>query len=100
MWFGAWELNLVEIYMEIPRSFMVYGSEAVLLADLMFRAPRLVFESIAEAETTRLEDIDVLEEERLNCNTLKSYFGIWEKFNKDLQFKSVFLIGLSIEIFS
>jgi hypothetical protein len=32
----------------------------------MFGAPRLVFESIAEAETTRLEGIDVLEEERLN----------------------------------
>jgi hypothetical protein len=45
---------------------MVYGSEAVLLADLRFRAPKLVFESIAEAEATRLEDIDVLEEERLN----------------------------------
>jgi hypothetical protein len=46
--------------------FMVYGSEAVLPADLRFGAPRLVFESIAEAEATRLEDIDVLEEERLN----------------------------------
>ena len=43
--------------------FMVYGSEAVLLADLIFGAPRLTFESIAEAEATRLEDIDVLEEE-------------------------------------
>jgi hypothetical protein len=46
--------------------FMVFGSEAVLPADLRFGAPRLVFESIAEAEATRLEDIDVLEEERLN----------------------------------
>jgi hypothetical protein len=45
---------------------MVYGSEAVLSADLMFRAPRMVFENIDEAEATRLEDIDVLEEERLN----------------------------------
>jgi hypothetical protein len=31
------------------------------------RASRLTFESIAEAEATRLEDIDVLEEERLNA---------------------------------
>jgi hypothetical protein len=38
----------------------------VLPADLRFGAPRLVFESIAEAETTRLEDIHVLEEQRLN----------------------------------
>jgi hypothetical protein len=46
--------------------FMVYGSEAVRPADLIFGAPRLTFESIAEAEATRLEDIDVLEEEQLN----------------------------------
>jgi hypothetical protein len=46
--------------------FMVYGSKAVLPTDLRFGAPRLVFENIAEAEATRLEDIDVLEEERLN----------------------------------
>jgi hypothetical protein len=45
---------------------MVYGSEAVLLADLIFGAPRLTFESITEAEATRLEDINVLEKERLN----------------------------------
>jgi hypothetical protein len=45
---------------------MVYGSEAVLPADLIFGAPRLTFKSIAEAEATRLEDIDILEEERLN----------------------------------
>jgi transposase InsO family protein len=46
--------------------FMVYGSEAVLPADLKFGAPRLIFENIAEAEATRLEDVDILEEERLN----------------------------------
>jgi hypothetical protein len=46
---------------------MVYGSEAVLPVDLKFGAPRLIFESIAEAEATRMEDIDVLEKERLNA---------------------------------
>jgi hypothetical protein len=46
--------------------FMVYGSEAVLPADLIFGALRLTFESIDEVEATRLEDIDVLEEEWLN----------------------------------
>jgi hypothetical protein len=45
---------------------MVYGSEAMLPADLIFGAPILMFESIAEAEATRMEDINVLEEERLN----------------------------------
>jgi len=41
-------------------------AKAVLPSDLIFGAPRLTFESIAKAEATRLEDIDVLEEERLN----------------------------------
>jgi hypothetical protein len=41
-----------------------FGGSAT--ADLRFGAPRLVFESIVEAEATRLEDIDVLEEERFN----------------------------------
>jgi hypothetical protein len=45
---------------------MVYGSKEVLPVDLRFEAPRLVFESIAEAKVTRLEDINVMEEERLN----------------------------------
>jgi hypothetical protein len=45
---------------------MVYGSEVVLPPDLIFRAPRLTFKSIAEAKATRLEDVDILEEERLN----------------------------------
>jgi hypothetical protein len=38
----------------------------VLPADLKFGAPRLIFDNIAEAEATRLEDVDVLEEERLS----------------------------------
>jgi hypothetical protein len=46
--------------------FMVYGLEVVLPADLRFGVPRLVFENIAEPEATRLEAIDILEEERLN----------------------------------
>jgi transposase InsO family protein len=74
--------------------FMVYGSEAVLPAVLRFGAPRLVFESIAEAEATRLEDIDVLEEERLNTviqstryqQTLRRYY------DKAIQHRS-FVVG-------
>jgi hypothetical protein len=45
----------------------IRGVTTVLPADLRFGAPRLVFKNIAEAEATRLEDIDVLEEERLNA---------------------------------
>jgi hypothetical protein len=58
--------NLADRALHENTPFMVYGSEAVLPADLIFGAPRLTFESIAEAEATRLEDIDVLEEGRLN----------------------------------
>jgi hypothetical protein len=69
---------------------MVYGSEAVLPADLKFGAPRLIFENIAEAEATRLEDVDILEEEWLNTviqsaryqHTLRRYHdkAIWHQF--------------------
>jgi hypothetical protein len=45
---------------------MVFGSEAVLLGDLAFGAHKLTFKNITEAEATRLEEIDVLEDERLN----------------------------------
>jgi hypothetical protein len=64
MWSGACEPSR-DLHENTP-FFMVYGSDAVLLVDLIFRAPRLTFKSIAEAEVTRLEDIDILEEERLN----------------------------------
>jgi hypothetical protein len=46
--------------------FMVYGSEAMLPANLAFGAPKVSFKNITEAEETQLKEIDVLEEERLN----------------------------------
>jgi hypothetical protein len=51
---------------DIRKEILYPQIQGVTPADLRFGAPRLVFESIAEAEATRLEDIDVLEEERLN----------------------------------
>jgi hypothetical protein len=74
--------------------FMVYGSEVVLPTDLIFGAPRLTFESIAKAEATRLDDVDILEEECLNVviqsaryqQTLRHYH------DKVLQYRS-FAIG-------
>jgi hypothetical protein len=82
MWFGAYELNRAELCMQIPPSFMVYGSEEVLPADLAFGAPMLTFKNIAEAEAIRLEEIDDLEEEQLNVviqsaryqQTLRCYY--------------------------
>jgi hypothetical protein len=49
---------------ELP--YVVYGSEAALPADIAFGAPRLTFKNIVEVVATRLEEIDVLEAERLN----------------------------------
>jgi hypothetical protein len=46
--------------------FMMYGSEAVLLTNLAFGAPRLAFKDVAEIKATWLEEIDMIEEERLN----------------------------------
>lgn len=43
--------------------FTVYGSKAVLPADLTFRAPRLMFKNITKSRTSRLEEIETLEEE-------------------------------------
>jgi hypothetical protein len=49
---------------------MVYGSEAVSPADLVFGATRLTFESTAKAEASRLEDVDVLEEAFECCHRI------------------------------
>jgi hypothetical protein len=43
--------------------FMVYLSEEVLPADLVFGAPIITFENIVEAEATKIEEVYVLEEE-------------------------------------
>ena len=46
--------------------FMVYGSDAIIPADLIHGAPRVAFNNIAEAEKSRAQDLDMLEEERLD----------------------------------
>ena len=37
--------------------FMVYGSEAIISADLIHGAPRVSFDNITEAEKSSLEDL-------------------------------------------
>jgi hypothetical protein len=64
----------------LPSSWSMVRRQYYLLISCL-GAPRLIFENIAEAEATRLEDIDILEEERLNTviqsaryqQTLRSY---------------------------
>jgi hypothetical protein len=74
--------------------FMVYGSEAVLPADQIFGPLRLTFESIAEAEATRLEDIDVLEEEWLNTVIQSARYQqtLWRYHDKAMRHRS-FAVG-------
>ena len=45
--------------------FLVYGSEAILPADIAFRAPRVENYDEEQATTVRIEDIDRAEEECL-----------------------------------
>ena len=45
--------------------FLVYGSEAILPADVAFRAPRVENYVEEQATAVRTEDIDRAEEERL-----------------------------------
>ena len=65
MWFGA--QNSTQPSFTRKHSFL-YGLwfRGSVPADLKFGAPRLIFENIVEAEATRLEDVDIIEEERLN----------------------------------
>ena len=44
--------------------FMVYSSDVIIPADLIHGAPIVTFKSIAEAEKSRAEDLDMLEEDR------------------------------------
>ena len=45
--------------------FLVYDSEAILLADIAFRAPRVENYDEEQAAAVRIEDVDRVEEERL-----------------------------------
>ena len=45
--------------------FLVYGSEAILLVDIAFRAPRVKIFDEEQAAVVRTEDIDRTEEESL-----------------------------------
>ena len=45
--------------------FMVFGSEAVLFADIVFRAPRVENYNEENSDLTQLVEVDNLEEEHL-----------------------------------
>ena len=73
---------------------MVYGSEAILPADIAFRAPRVENYDEEQAVAVRTEDIDRVEEERLiTCvHTSKYLEGLRRYYNRNVKGHS-FAVG-------
>ena len=74
--------------------FLVYGSEAILPADVAFRAPRVENYVEEQATAVRTEDIDQAEEERLiTCvHTAKYLEDLRRYYNRNVKGRS-FTIG-------
>ena len=70
--------------------FLVYGSEAILPADIAFRAPRVENYDEEQAATVRTEDVDRAEEERLiTCvRTAKYLEGLRRYYNRNVKGRS------------
>jgi hypothetical protein len=67
--------------------YLVYGSKAVLLADIAFRAPRVKNFDIEKSAQARQEDVDRLEEECLvTCVRTSKYLeGLRRYYNCNIQ---------------
>ena len=74
--------------------FLVYGSEAVLPADVAFRAPRVENYDEEQATAVRSEDVDRAEEEHLitNLRTAKYLEGLRRYYNRNIKGRS-FAVG-------
>ena len=74
--------------------FLVYGSEAILPADVTFRAPRVENYDEEQAEAVRSEDVERAEEERLvTCvRTAKYLEGLRRYYNRNVKGRS-FTVG-------
>jgi len=74
--------------------FLVYGSEAILPADIAFRAPRVENFDEEQAAAVRTEDVDWAEEERLitYVHTAKYLEGLRRYYNRNVKGRS-FAIG-------
>ena len=73
---------------------MVYGLEAILPADVTFRAPRVESYDEEQAIAVRTEDVDRAEEERLiTCvRTAKYLEGLRRYYNRNVKGRS-FSVG-------
>ena len=74
--------------------FLVYGSEAILPADITFRAPRVENYDEEQAAAIRIEDIDQAKEEHLiTCiHTARYLEGLRRYYNRNVKGRS-FAIG-------
>ena len=70
--------------------FLVYGSEAILPADIAFRAPRVGHYNEEQAIAIRIEDVDRTEEEHLiTCvRTTKYLEGLRRYYNRNIKCRS------------
>jgi hypothetical protein len=73
--------------MDISPYYLVYSSEAVLLADIAFRAPRVENYNEEQSALARQVDVDCLEEERLiTCVRIAKYLeGLWRYHDHNIQ---------------
>ena len=74
--------------------FLVYGSKAILLADIAFRAPRVEHYNEEQATVVQTEDIDRAKEECLiTCiRTAKYLEGLRRFYNRNIKGRS-FAVG-------
>ena len=70
--------------------FLVYGSEAILPADIAFRAPRVENYDEEQATSIWTEDVDRAKEERLiTCVRIAKYLeGLWRYYNRNIKGRS------------
>ena len=74
--------------------FLVYGTEAILPADIAFRAPRVEHYNKEQATTVRTEDINWAKEEHLiTCVLIAKYLeGLRMYYNRNIKGRS-FAVG-------
>ena len=81
---------------DVTPYFLVYGSEAILPADVTFRAPRVENYDEEQAEAVWSEDIDRPKEERLiTCvRTAKYLEGLRRYYNRNVKGRSFVISDL------
>ena len=67
--------------------FLVYGLEAILPADIAFRAPRVENYDEEQATAVWIEDVDRAKEECLitYIHTAKYLEGLWRYYNRNIK---------------